>query len=51
MDLDLKWRKKDHEFNQLRKEMNAINKEIGQKKKKKEACDDLIEKTTSLKEK
>ncbi len=42
VDLDKSWRAKDYELNQLNKEINAIQKEIGQKMKNKEACEDLI---------
>ena len=42
VDLDKKWRAKDFELNQLNKEINTIQKEIGLKMKNKETCEDLV---------
>eukprot|EP01055_Gregarina_sp_Pseudo9_P005450 Gregarina_sp_Pseudo_9__5449@NODE_684_length_2369_cov_44_598283_g647_i0_p1_GENE_NODE_684_length_2369_cov_44_598283_g647_i0NODE_684_length_2369_cov_44_598283_g647_i0_p1_ORF_typecomplete_len452_score102_52tRNAsynt_2b/PF00587_25/1_1e47Seryl_tRNA_N/PF02403_22/2_3e25Seryl_tRNA_N/PF02403_22/1_5e04DUF1465/PF07323_12/0_23tRNAsynt_His/PF13393_6/6_7e02tRNAsynt_His/PF13393_6/0_23_NODE_684_length_2369_cov_44_598283_g647_i08962251 len=46
---DEEWRKVLYEMEQVRKEQNSVNKEIANKKKAKEACDDLIQKSLELK--
>ncbi len=50
VDLDKKWRAKDYELNQLNKEINSLQKEIGQKMKNKETCDDLVQQSQQLKD-
>jgi seryl-tRNA synthetase len=40
--LDAKWRKLRGDVDNLNKEYNAVNKQIAEKKKAKEECDDLI---------
>lgn len=46
------WRRRVFELEQVKKDLNAINKEIGQRKKvdSKDPCDDLVTKTFALKE-
>eukprot|EP01054_Gregarina_sp_Poly1_P001136 Gregarina_sp_Poly_1__1135@NODE_1278_length_4511_cov_81_929118_g5_i1_p1_GENE_NODE_1278_length_4511_cov_81_929118_g5_i1NODE_1278_length_4511_cov_81_929118_g5_i1_p1_ORF_typecomplete_len418_score66_22tRNAsynt_2b/PF00587_25/4_6e44Seryl_tRNA_N/PF02403_22/3_6e25Seryl_tRNA_N/PF02403_22/6_3e03_NODE_1278_length_4511_cov_81_929118_g5_i1921345 len=46
---DEEWRKLLYDMEQVRKEQNAVNKEIAAKKKLKEDCEDLIERSTELK--
>lgn len=46
---DSDWRKATFEVNQINKNLNALSKEIGQKKKNKESADDLIAKVADLK--
>lgn len=50
VELDKAWRKTDFEFNQMNKKINSINKSIGQKMKKKENCDELIEEVKKFKD-
>ena len=50
VELDKAWRKTDFEYNQMNKKINSINKSIGQKKKKKENCEDLIEEVKKFKD-
>lgn len=46
---DEEWRKLQYEAEQVRKDQNAVNKEIATKKKAKEDCEELIKKSTELK--
>ena len=48
---DKKWREATYSFEQGRRDLNAINKEIGQRKKAdpKDSCDDLVSKTAEIK--
>lgn len=50
VDLDKKWRAKDFEVNQLNKQINSIQKEIGQKMKNKEPCEELVQQSQTLKD-
>lgn len=49
---DTDWRQKIFEMEQLKKELNSLNKEIGQRKKvnSKDSCDDLVAKAAIVKE-
>ncbi|CDI82716.1 seryl-tRNA synthetase, putative [Eimeria acervulina] len=49
---DKKWREATYNMEQGRKDLNAVNKEIGQRKKAdpKAPCDDLVSKTASIKQ-
>ena len=49
IDLDEQWRKKNYETESAKMKFNANNKEIATKKKAKEACDDLMELSKTLK--
>jgi seryl-tRNA synthetase len=46
--LDKEWVKKRFEADQFNKQINAIQKQIGEKKKAKEPCDDLLEEKKKL---
>ncbi|EPT25234.1 seryl-tRNA synthetase, cytoplasmic, putative [Toxoplasma gondii ME49] len=50
--VDKKWRENLFQLEQLKKELNAVNKEIGQRKKKdaKDPCQDLLAKSAELKQ-
>jgi len=47
--LDSTWRKMLFEINEKKKALNALQKEITDKKKAKESCDDLVEKLKAMK--
>ncbi|CDJ27757.1 seryl-tRNA synthetase, putative [Eimeria mitis] len=50
---DKRWREATYNMEQGRKDLNAVNKEIGQRKKAdpKSPCDDLVSKTAAIKQK
>ncbi|PFH31446.1 putative seryl-tRNA synthetase, cytoplasmic [Besnoitia besnoiti] len=52
IEVDKKWRENLFQLEQLKKELNALNKEIGQRKKKdaKDPCEELLAKTAELKQ-
>lgn len=51
LEADALWRKKDLELNEMQSERNAVQKEVGKKKKAKEPCDDLVAKIAEYKKK
>ncbi|KAL8451026.1 hypothetical protein Emed_002236 [Eimeria media] len=53
VEADKTWREATYAFEQGRRDLNAVNKEIGQRKKAdpKAACEDLVAKTTEIKAK
>ncbi|CBZ56252.1 putative seryl-tRNA synthetase [Neospora caninum Liverpool] len=52
VEVDRKWRENLFQLEQLKKELNAVNKEIGQRKKKdaKDPCQDLLTQAAELKQ-
>jgi seryl-tRNA synthetase len=48
---DAAWRKGDMELGEMQSERNAVQKEVGKKKKAKEPCDDLVAKIAEYKTK
>lgn len=52
IDLDEQWRKSNYKSESLKMDFNAINKEIGDKKKSskgQDKCEDLVEKSKEIK--
>jgi len=49
IELDQQWRQHRFELDNLKKQMNALSKQIGQKKRAKENADDLIAQTSDVK--